>query len=75
MNEMYFVLSVSDIKRLLRVARANKIANRKNSDDHCIVLEGLHAAEGYPEQLSSVSFWTAVHKVQASTERYNEVAK
>lgn len=71
-KNMYLVLSVKDIKGLLKAAKASQAANRpngRNKDNHCIILHGLHTSEEYPDQIGYTSFANAVEQVEAEVKR------
>lgn len=72
MNELYIVLSVFDIRRLLDTAIAHRDANSKMSgvepsDNHCIVLRKLVPAANYPDQVCFSAWEDARLRVDAET--------
>lgn len=69
MTKLYFVLSVREIKQLLKVAEASRdLARRKSDrkkDNHCVVLD-LETVDGQTscgaEQVSTASFHQSLSK-------------
>lgn len=72
-NKYYIVLSVSEISKLFRAAKADQKARRKKAT-HCVVVS-LTSAEGTPSQLSSASFRAAIEDIKMSTAEYLQVDK
>jgi len=73
MTKLYLVLSVREIKQLLKVAEASRDIYRKSSDrnknDHCVTLD-LETVDGLPcegaEQISTISLHKSLAKLNSS---------
>lgn len=73
-DNAYLVLSVSDIKRLLRAARASQRAAKVGSTNHCLVIENLEVKKVEPgdrePQICSSTFNIRVQELErAAKER------
>lgn len=73
MKNIYLVLSVHEIRRMLRVAVARQKLVKSNSN-HCLIFEGLEVLEmnGGP-QLSSSSMAQAVFQIEKNLKRVRKI--
>lgn len=70
---MYLVLSIRDIKDLLKVAKESQKASSSTLDSHTIILRELKTSEKYPEQICSTSLIRSMFAVKDRTARLNRL--